>query len=147
MTRYTLINAFTVAKEGLELSPNNKTPMYAEAIELYSSLIALLKTGLEFTEANYCVQIIKAFLEAGYSIKIHDGEEWALTASKNLELICESLNSTGDDQIIIMNGNQCIGWLSFIYDNGGPEYLVSDYSANTAIESILNPIYERHFSE
>lgn len=153
MTRETIINAFTVAKEGLELSPNNKTPMYAEAIELYASWIALLKTGLEFTEASYCVQIIKALLEAGYAVEVHDGQSYALNPCTNLYTIIQALNSTGLDTLGVYRRSRTgrltlfSGWITLTYDNGGPEYLVSDYSDRPELEDILNRVYERNFSE
>ena len=147
MSNTQIITVLTEAVTGLEASPNSKTPMYSESIDLYNGLIYLLKSGLSFTEANFVNCVIQAILEAGYSISVHDGESWCLNSCTKRAVIAEALNSTGEDTIQIRNAyNERIGWIDFIYDNGGAEYTISDYSANDQIEAIVAPLYKRFFN-
>tara|TARA_R100000773_G_scaffold8925_1_gene8503 strand:+ start:1291 stop:1671 length:381 start_codon:yes stop_codon:yes gene_type:complete len=96
--------------------------------------------------ANYCMQIMKALLGAGYAVEVHD----VINRSTNLHTIIKALNSTGHDRLALYSRSESgkytlfAGWVEFIYDNE-PKYLVSDYSNRFELESILNRVHENHF--
>ena len=50
-------------------------------------------------EARVARKLVRAALESGYSLSIHDGEEWTVRRSKDADAILAALATTGMDSI------------------------------------------------
>ena len=98
-------------------------------------------------ERNAARKVIKALLNAGYTVGINDGEETTIKRSTDKTALYAALWTTDEDYIYAYNAEddfpfkgfpkgKRIGWVYLVYGNS-PEELVSDYTTN--LETILYP--------
>lgn len=104
-------------------------------------------------ESRIARRILREALRASYSISVNDGEETTLVRSTKLSAIIEAMATTDEDWIFLHRADQskratwdqsgtkdCAGWVRLIYGNDTD--LISDYSANEAIEALMGPAQE-----
>ncbi len=75
----------------------------------------------------------------GHTISVFDGEETVLSKSDDAKRILEELGHTDGDSLIIMDGEEFIGTVFFVYGNE-PEYVVADYSADKFTSRIVETV-------
>lgn len=74
-------------------------------------------------------KVLKAVLAAGYSVRVHDGEELHPMTMVESEA-WNALGNTDIDRLYIHAGEPRVGSILFVWGNG--EDIVSDYSWNEA---------------
>lgn len=77
-------------------------------------------------------QAVTDILAAGYTIRVHDGEEWATRRLDNMEAIMDGLMSTDEEMLAVYYMDEGgdwkrIGSVSLIYGNDGHD-VIADYS-------------------
>ena len=91
--------------------------------------------------------LIKAELEQGNTLSIHDGEEWVVKKSSELNLIRSQLGHTGEDVLRVRNDKgEALGSWSFIYNNGSehdPMTVISDYGWTDGNEDHFDKIWNK----
>lgn len=85
-------------------------------------------------------KVVAVLLEAGYSLSLHDGEEWVLSRSKDAQAIDAALFHTDDIFIKAeVKGAKGIyaecGWVQLYFENGYE--CIHDYTVN--MEEVLKP--------
>lgn len=89
-------------------------------------------------EAQVAEKLVKDALAAGYSISVHEGEDWAIRSSTDKDAIMRSMCSTGEDRLYFHGSNgKSVGWVWFIWNNGSVEEVFTDYVANPIIERLV----------
>ena len=89
-------------------------------------------------ERNVARRLIRAALNAGYTISVNDGEEWTVKRSTSARIIKDALCTTGEDTLRLhaADPSKTVGWhnagsFSLIWGNAddGSE-LIADYTDN-----------------
>lgn len=83
-------------------------------------------------EVKIAKKTIAAFLEAGYSLGVFDGEEVALRRCTDAGKVFEAMFSTDDDHLLVYESGEKgkkIGWVRFVYGNDGYD-VINDYTTN-----------------
>lgn len=84
--------------------------------------------------------LIGALLAKGWTVSVHDGEEWALKRAKDHATIAGALASTDADELTIRGADgERIGWVWLIYGNG-PGELIADCTCdrNEEFDAIIS---------
>lgn len=96
------------------------------------------------TENDRCIEretkishkVVTCLLDAGFSVSVFDGEEWAIEKSVNRNKIYKEMWSTDEDTLYACDSEgERIGWVSLIYGNDVD--IISDYTTN--LEDVLKP--------
>lgn len=74
-------------------------------------------------------KVLKAVLAAGYSVRVHDGEELHPMTKVESEA-WDALGNTDIDRLYVHDGDKRVGSILFVWGNG--EEIVSDSSWNEA---------------
>ncbi len=77
-------------------------------------------------------RLVRAALAAGYSISVHDGEEWAVSRATRAYDVLDALATTGEDTLQLYDADQhSAGWLYLVWGNAddGSE-LIADHTDN-----------------
>ena len=90
-------------------------------------------TMRRLVEKEIASALIDEALAAGYDISVFEGE-YALKHSINREEILASMFSVDDEHLVMYKDGKKIGWVWFVYGNGGWD-VISDYS--TSLEPIM----------
>ena len=76
--------------------------------------------------------LTKALLDRGYTLAIHDGEEWACKRTTRYTKLRPMFGHAGEDWLVVYDTEgQRVGSWYLIYDNGSegdPMVVISDYS-------------------
>lgn len=80
--------------------------------------------------------LLRRILKAGYSVRVHDGEEFhPLTASESVAW--DALGNVDEENLVVIDTSAAdhvrVGRLFLVWGNGGDE-LVSDYAWNERVE-------------
>jgi hypothetical protein len=73
-------------------------------------------------------------LGEGYKISVHDGGEYTVNRSIDLNLILNATQTTDSDALVVWDEDQNIGTVTLIYGNDGHD-VISDYS--NSLEEVL----------
>jgi hypothetical protein len=93
----------------------------------------------QIVEKEIAAAAIKGIIDAGYFITVHNGEEDAITVSRDVDAIIGALYQTDEDTLIVINPmREEIGWVKFIYGNDGWD-VIHDYAIN--LEEALKPAF------
>jgi hypothetical protein len=82
--------------------------------------------------------IIKDALDAGLTISVYDGEEWALARSTDYEAITAEVHATCDTTLRfypVGAATAKVGWVYLVHGNDCD--VISDYSDNPQTEVVL----------
>lgn len=87
-------------------------------------------------EKKIARKLVKIILAKGYEICVHEGEDWAIRKSAEVNKIMAALASTGEDTIIVrtVDGRR-LGSIMLIWGNG--EDLISDNTDNEDMNAIV----------
>jgi hypothetical protein len=100
--------------------------------------ITLAKT-LPYADTNerrIATAIVTDALAAGFTVSVHDGEEWALLKGNNKTLILLAMGSTDSDTLRLRDADDnIVGSITLIWGNG--EDLLSDHSDTDAMNAFL----------
>jgi hypothetical protein len=90
-------------------------------------------------EKRIARQTIERMVEAGYFVKVYDGEEWACAETQDVNVALNAMMTTDEDRLYVFRKNEGdvqgaetfekIGWVFFVYGNSGYD-VVSDYTVN-----------------
>jgi len=84
------------------------------------------------TEGRICSRLVKQAHAAGYTVSVHDGEEWAVICSTKYTEIMDELFTTDTNTIRIRDkDNNKIGDVFLVYGNDGYD-VMGDWSAPDA---------------
>ena len=90
-------------------------------------------------ERTIAKRLIRTILEAGYDVRIHEGEDWAMDKRSNdPKTIFDNMASTDEDRVYFYSTSERkeqLGWIWLIYGNG--EDLISDYSDNELTNDLV----------
>jgi hypothetical protein len=88
------------------------------------------------TERRIANAIVSDALAAGFSISVHDGEEWALKDGKAHNTILAAMNSTESDTLRLRDADDnIVGSIYLVW--GNDEDLLSDNSDTPAMNAFL----------
>jgi hypothetical protein len=73
-------------------------------------------------------------LGEGYKISVHDGGEYTVNRSIDLNLILNATQTTDSDALVVWDEDQNIGTVTLIYGNDGHD-VIADYSVS--LEEVL----------
>lgn len=97
-------------------------------------------------EAVIARKIVDYALKQGWYVSVYDGGEWALKRSIKREEILDALASTDEDTLRFSDAlNKTVGRMWLIYGNG--EDLISDYSDNSAMNTLAEMVESEYRSE
>jgi hypothetical protein len=85
-------------------------------------------------EKKIARKVIDDALASGYTLDVHDSEEWVIQNSSDADAVMAAMFSTDDDSLHIRKDGERIGWVWFIYGNSGWD-VISDYTVN--LEDLL----------
>jgi len=90
-------------------------------------------------EAKIFRKACKALIEAGYELRLYDGEEITTPKTKDVKVMMDAQATTDEDCIFVYNPGEKerIGWVIFTYGNDGYD-VISDYTTN--LEDVLKPV-------
>lgn len=89
-------------------------------------------------EARVARKLVKAMLDAGYTVSVNDGEEWTVKRAWRLKTVLDALASTDADTLRIRNaaGESC-GTFYLVWGNDpSGEELIADHSDNADCEAL-----------
>ena len=93
-------------------------------------------------EARVARKLIRAALAAGYTVSVHDGEEWTVKRSIREADILDALATTDEDRLLMRSPTandigEVVGsfWLVYGNDENGEE-LISDHTDNEACDRL-----------
>lgn len=88
-------------------------------------------------ERKICRRAIRELRKAGYTLRIHSGDDWeTTTAAPENKLMRAMFNLDEAWLIAFKDGRQC-GWVRLVFGNDGWD-VISDYSMN--LEEALKPV-------
>jgi len=94
-------------------------------------------------EAAVAKRVIRECLKQGYTVSVHDGEEWAVKQSDDFDAIFDAVGETDSDTLRLRKGaNKPTGELYLIWGNAadGSE-LLADHTDNEAMNAIYSAVY------
>ena len=89
-------------------------------------------------ERKVATKLVRAALAAGYSISVHDGEEWTVSRATRAYDVLDALATTGEDTLQLYDADQHgAGCLYLVWGNAddGSE-LIADHTANNLCEDL-----------
>jgi hypothetical protein len=90
-------------------------------------------------EQRLARRLVKRLLAAGLALSIYDGEEWALTRSRDLDAIWGALGETDSDLIRAYDSQgEHVGFVTLIWGNG--EDLLSDWTDGGVVDGIARDL-------
>jgi len=91
-------------------------------------------------ERRVASRLVRAALDAGYSISVNDGEEWTVKRALKAKPVLEALATTGEDTLRIRDadGDSCgTFYLVWGNDEDGSE-LIADHTDNDACNALAS---------
>ena len=91
-------------------------------------------------ERTIARKLVKAALDAGYSVSVNDGQEWTVKSAWRLKTVLDALATTGEDILHLRDAaGEPVGRFYLIWGNEDTgECLVYDHSANDICEALYN---------
>lgn len=90
------------------------------------------------TEKRIITQAAKSLIEAGFSIRVYDGEEFATEKTTDVKAIMAEVFATEETHFYAYQGNAYMGRVWFIHGNGCD--VIADNSAS--LETVLQAAQE-----
>lgn len=78
-------------------------------------------------------------VKAGYTLRVHDGQEFVTTQTKNTQDLLAAMFSVDEEHIYVYKDGLRIGWVFFVYGNGGWD-VIADNTIN--LEPIMEGVSE-----
>ena len=91
-------------------------------------------------ERGVATRLVRAALNAGYTVSVSDGEEWTVKRSDSEAVILPALATTGYDTLRFRNNaGEHVGSAYLVWGNEeSGECLIADHTDNDAIEALYN---------
>jgi hypothetical protein len=91
-------------------------------------------------EKRMASALVRACIDRGYFISVHNGEEWAIKMSRSYKAVMAELWQTDEEHLYIRDLNdKRAGCFFLVYGNSGAE-LIADYTDNEACNAIWNEV-------
>jgi hypothetical protein len=89
-------------------------------------------------ERGVATRLVRAAINAGFTVSVYDGEEWTVKRSDSEAVILPALATTGYDTLRFRNSaGEHIGSAYLIWDNDpSGEELIADHTDNDAMEAL-----------
>ncbi len=99
-------------------------------------------------EQRVARRLVKAALAEGYSIAVHDGEEWSPRSTTFYE-IWDDIGETDEDQMLFFDATGTkVGWMLLVWGNDPDgEELIADHTANVAMGKLADAALKRKSGE
>ena len=94
-------------------------------------------------EKRVCRKLVRAALNAGFVIGVHDGEAWAIKRSGDFAAIIDAAGNTEADILRLTKAGDTVGLgnISLVWGNDpSGEELIADYHAVPEIEALVKSI-------
>lgn len=94
-------------------------------------------------ERRICRRTIKVLHEAGYSLRVHSGDEWETKRGATEGMLMRALFNLDDALLTVHRGkgdgahSRHFAWVRFVFGNDGWD-VISDYTTN--LEDVLKPV-------
>lgn len=97
-------------------------------------------------EGRIAAALVVAGLALGYSVSVHNGEEWVVRRSTKRAEILQELFTTGGDTLAFRDQQGAlVGKFFLVYGSSGYD-VIADYTANDASEALyknVEPLIEK----
>jgi hypothetical protein len=91
-------------------------------------------------EKRMASALVRACLTRGYTVSLHNGEDWEISHSRNYRELMAALFSTDEETVVIRETDgRKVGWFFLVYGNSGYD-VVSDYADNEACNEIWHGV-------
>lgn len=107
--------------------------MYEDDVRFFKEYPRLVRPLVERAIVR---RIVLDALDLGALISVHDGEEWALRKSNDMEQIMDEIMSTDMDTLVFHSAGMVVGNVTLIYGNDGYD-VIADHSSNPDMEELL----------
>jgi hypothetical protein len=102
--------------------------------------VAMGDTDMTYiNEEMVCRAIIREALALGWTVSVHDGEEWAVKRSDNTSEIFNAANSVDTCTLLFRKHGDRVGTVFLVWGNS-PEELICDHSDNDVINALVNRV-------
>ena len=82
-------------------------------------------------------RLVKAALDRGYTVSVHDGEEWPVRKSDSVVEIMAALGATDMERLLLRSADGTrIGSILLVYGNS-PEEVIADHTDNELIQGLV----------
>jgi hypothetical protein len=91
-------------------------------------------------ERGVATRLVRAAINAGYTVSVSDGEEWTVKRSDSEAVILPALATTGYDTLRFRNSaGEHVGSAFLVWGNDETgEELIADYTDKPEIEALAN---------
>lgn len=91
-------------------------------------------------ERGVATRLVRAAINAGFTVSVYDGEEFTVKFSKSEAVILPALASTESDVLVIRDGaGERVGDLCLIWGNDPDgEELIADHTDNDAMQALYD---------
>lgn len=94
------------------------------------------------TEGRICSRLVKHALASGYTVSVHDGEEWAVICSTSYNEIMADIFTTDMNTIRIRDKDkQVVGNVTLVFGNDGYD-VMADWTDTPEFNDWLKPVNE-----
>ena len=100
----------------------------------------------QMIEKGIAKRVVRAAIEAGYTVSLYDGGEWTVKRSRKLSEVVGAMFTVDEERLDIRNSEGgLIGNVWFVYGNDGYD-AINDYTATETMEKLLRDAdeYARH---
>ena len=92
----------------------------------------------QMIEKGIAKRVVRAAIEAGFTVSLYDGGEWTVKRSRKLSEVVGAMFTVDEERLDIRNAEGgLIGNVWFVYGNDGFDAL-SDYTATETMERLLS---------
>jgi hypothetical protein len=100
-------------------------------------------TGNQSREQTAARWLVKRCLSDGYTLSVHDGEEWACIRSTDFAAVWDALGNTGSDILRLRKGGEHVGSFSLVWGNApDASELIADYTDDS--EGVMNALWKAY---
>ena len=100
----------------------------------------------QMIEKGIAKRVVRAAIEAGYTVSLYDGGEWTVKRSRKLSEVVGAMFTVDEERLDIRNSEGgLIGNVWFVYGNDGYD-AINDYTDTETMEKLLRDAdeYARH---
>lgn len=100
----------------------------------------------QMIEKGIAKRVVRAAIEAGFTVSLHDGGEYTVKRSRKLSEVVGAMFTVDEESLEIRDSEGgLIGTVWFVYGNDGFD-AINDYTATETMEKLLRDAdeYARH---
>ncbi|MGV7193562.1 hypothetical protein [Xanthomonas axonopodis] len=93
--------------------------------------------GLPVDDFALVSALVDAALAKGYSVSVHDGEEWTVRRSTDRDALIDALGTTDEDSVRFYDNGSPVGTVWMVYGNRDWS-TIADSTVSPEIEALTN---------